>query len=188
MLPTRAPTIPRRPLRTHGSPATNHHPRRTRKPATSRHPRPIRKPARSNDNQWRPSTCQGAACSLQLVLYSLFSTECSQPERKAPMPDDNSTASMPIPLGVLETGGFAGGIDSATIQQLKPQDVYGTVPKDIVAAKGESDDAHFGLVGGEMDANDLKIAGWAVMFGATVDQKIKTNLSPLIEHRRQQVG
>ena len=104
------------------------------------------------------------------------------------MPDDDSTPIVPIPLGVLETGGFAGGIDSATIQQLKPQDVYGTVPKDIIKAKGESDDAHFGLVGGEMDANDLKIAGWAVMFGATVDQKIKTNLSPLIEHRRQQVG
>src|SRR5450755_2188745 len=126
--------------------------------------------------------------ALDLPGGRLFSTECSRPERKAPMPDDDSTPTMPIPLGVFETGGFAGGIDSATIQQLKPQDVYGTVPKDIIKAKGESDDAHFGMVGGEMDANNLETAGWAVMFGASVDQKIKTNLSPLIDRRRKQVG
>jgi len=63
---------------------------------------------------------------------------------------------MPIPLGVLETGGFADGIDPATIQQLKAQGAGGSVPKDIIKAKGESDAAHFGMVGGELNAELAK--------------------------------
>lgn len=104
------------------------------------------------------------------------------------MPDDGSTATMPIPMGVLETGGFADGINPATIQQLKSQGAGGTVPRDIIKAKGESDAAHFGMVGGELNADNLEKAGWAVIFGASVDKSIKTNLSPLIELRKKQVG
>jgi hypothetical protein len=104
------------------------------------------------------------------------------------MPDDVSAPTMPIPMGVLETGGFADGIDPAAIQQLKLQGAGGTVPKDIIKAKGQSDAAHFGMVGGELNADNLEKAGWAVMFGASVDKSIKTNLSPLVEHRKKQVG
>ncbi len=104
------------------------------------------------------------------------------------MPDGDSTTDMPIPLGVLETGGFADSIDDATIQQLKNQGTGGTVSKDVITAKGQSDAAHFGMVGGELNADNLEKAGWAVMFGASVDKKIRNNLSPLIDRRKQQVG
>jgi hypothetical protein len=97
------------------------------------------------------------------------------------MPDSDSPPAMPIPLGVLETGGFADSLDPAAIQQLKAQGASGSVPggsvpKDIVKAKGQSDAAHFGMVGGELNADNLEKAGWAVMFGASVDQKIRINL------------
>ena len=104
------------------------------------------------------------------------------------MPDADSAPTMPLPFGVLETGGFAGGIDSAAIQQLRAQGTGGNVPKEIIQAKGESDAAHFGMVGGELNADSLEKAGWAVMFGASVDKDIKTKLSPLIDHRKKQVG
>jgi Peptidase family C25 len=109
------------------------------------------------------------------------------------MPDSDSPPAMPIPLGVLETGGFADSLDPAAIQQLKAQGAGGSVPggsvpQDIVKAKGQSDAAHFGMVGGELNADNLEKAGWAVIFGASVDQKIRTNLSPLIDRRKGQVG
>lgn len=95
---------------------------------------------------------------------------------------------MPVPLGVYENGAFADSIDGATIDQLKTQGLGGSVSKDVIHAKGTSDAAHFGMVGGELNADKLEIAGWAVMFGASVSQQIKTNLSPLIDLRKQQVG
>ena len=104
------------------------------------------------------------------------------------MPDGDSAPTMPLPFGVLETGGFASGIDAAAIQQLRLQGPSGTVPKEIIKAKGESDAAHFGMVGGELNADSLEKAGWAVVFGASVDKDIRTKLSPLIEHRKKQVG
>lgn len=94
---------------------------------------------------------------------------------------------LPVPLGVLETGGFVDGIGAATLQQLKTKGLDGAVSKDILAAKGTSGAAHFGMVGGELNADNLSMAGWAVMFGASVSRKIRTGLSPLIEHRRKQV-
>ena len=90
-------------------------------------------------------------------------------------------------MGVLETGGFAAGIDAGAIQQLRLQGTGGNVPKDVIKAKGQSDAAHFGMVGGELNADNLAKAGWAVMFGASIDKSIRTNLSPLIEHRKKQV-
>jgi hypothetical protein len=104
------------------------------------------------------------------------------------MPDGDSAPTMPLPFGVLETGGFAGGLDAAAIQQLRLQGTSGTVPKEIIKAKGESDAAHFGMVGGELNADSLEKAGWAVIFGASVDKDVRTKLSPLIEHRKKQVG
>jgi hypothetical protein len=103
------------------------------------------------------------------------------------MPDSDSPPTMPIPMGVLETGGFAAGIDAGAIQQLRLQGTGGNVPKDVIKAKGQSDAAHFGMVGGELNADNLAKAGWAVMFGASIDKSIRTNLSPLIEHRKKQV-
>jgi hypothetical protein len=91
-------------------------------------------------------------------------------------------------MGVRETGGFASGIDPRRIQQLKFRDVVGTVPHDIIKAKAESGAAHFGMVGGDLNANKLEKAGWAVMYGKSVDDKIKTSVSPLIDYRRKQVG
>lgn len=42
--------------------------------------------------------------------------------------------------------------------------------------------------GGELNADKLEKAGWAIIFGPSVSKKIRDNLSPLIELRRKQVG
>jgi hypothetical protein len=104
------------------------------------------------------------------------------------MPDDISAPTHPLPFGVLETGGFADGIDETAIPQLKLQEASGTVSKETIKGKANSDAAGFGMVGGELVADDLEQAGWAVMFGPSVEKSIRTNLSPLIEHRKKQVG
>ncbi|MGC4001128.1 MAG: C25 family cysteine peptidase [Anaeromyxobacter sp.] len=62
------------------------------------------------------------------------------------------------------------------------------MPKSIVDAKGTSQDAHFGMVGGELNAADLEKAGWGIMFGATVSKSIKDRLQALIQHRKEEVG
>ena len=104
------------------------------------------------------------------------------------MPDITAPVPMPLPMGVFDTGGLSAGIDDATIQQLKAQGTGGSVPPDIIKAKGTSDAAHFGMVGGELNADKLELAGWAVMFGPGVSAQIKKNLTPLIEKRRKDVG
>jgi len=104
------------------------------------------------------------------------------------MPDTSPPIPLPVPLGIREDGAFADAIDPATIESLKNQGLGGSVSPEVIQAKGTSDAAHFGMVGGELDADKLEIAGWAVIFGASVSQQIKTNLSPLLDLRKQQVA
>ena len=104
------------------------------------------------------------------------------------MPDGDSAPALPLPFGVLETGGFADSLDETAIPQLKLQEATSTVSKETIKGKADSNSAHFGMDGGELKADKLEKAGWAVVFGATVDKSIRTNLSPLIEHRKKQVG
>ncbi|MDQ2899143.1 MAG: hypothetical protein M3Y07_04995, partial [Acidobacteriota bacterium] len=104
------------------------------------------------------------------------------------MPDTSAPSLMPVPLGVYENGAFADGIDPGAIEQLKIQGLGGSVSPDVIEAKGTSDAAHFGMVGGDLDADKLEMAGWAVMFGAGVSPQIKTNLTPLIDLRKRQVS
>jgi len=56
--------------------------------------------------------------------------------------------------------------------------------RDEAAADGKS----FGLEAGEenADPNDLKLAGWGILFGRSVAKEIKDALKPLIELRRSQ--
>ena len=95
---------------------------------------------------------------------------------------------MPLPVGISSDGTFADSIDAETMQQLSAQGAGGGVSHDILKAKGTSADPHFGLLGGEFDADHLDKAGWAIMFGTNVSDAIKKNLSPLIELRKKQVG
>ncbi len=103
------------------------------------------------------------------------------------MPDTSAPAPMPVPLGVYENGAFADAIDPAAIEHLKNNGLGGSVSQDVIEAKGTSDAASFSMVGGDLDADKLEVAGWAVMFGVGVSQRIKTNLSPLLDLRKQQV-
>lgn len=96
-----------------------------------------------------------------------------------------------LPMGILastgrplrapslaELGGWVGGTpgDSGDRQ----------VGAAVASAAGGAPKA-FAAVGG-MDANHLEEAGWGVVFAPGVDPRIREALSPLIEHRRLQVG
>jgi hypothetical protein len=95
---------------------------------------------------------------------------------------------MPAPMGIYASGAAAPGMEPATIALLKTQGDSGAVSPEIVTNKGTSNAKHFGMLGGELNADNLAVAGWAVMYGASVSQKIKTNLTPLLELRKNQVG
>ncbi len=120
------------------------------------------------------------------ILLAAYVVACL--DTRNPMPDSIAPPSMPLPMGVFDTGGLSAGIDPATIQDLKQQGTGGSVSSDIIKAKGTSDAAHFGMVGGELNADKLEQAGWAIMFGPSVSKEIRKNLSPLIEKRRKDVG
>jgi hypothetical protein len=54
-----------------------------------------------------------------------------------------------------------------------------------LAGRAEAAGLVFGIEGG-IDANDLSQAGWGILFGPSVDQKVKDALKPLLDHRRAQ--
>ncbi len=96
---------------------------------------------------------------------------------------------MPVPFGVFaETGEFPASFNPATVQALRKQGLGGNVPKEVIKAKASSQESHFGMLGGELSANDLQQSGWAVLFAPGVIQEIKDQLKPLLDYRRNQVG
>jgi hypothetical protein len=92
--------------------------------------------------------------------------------------------SGPVPFGVRDDGSVLDGVDAAAIvsSPAYPMD------KDTLARKAGIGEAHLGVDDSEIDANDLGEAGWAVLFGPGVDQKIKDALAPLLAQRKAQVG
>ncbi len=104
------------------------------------------------------------------------------------MSDSSPPIPMPIPLGVYDSGEFASSIDPASLDALKSQGPGGSVSQEVLEAKGASSAAHFGMLGGELDAANLTLAGWAVIFGPSLSPQIRTNLSPLLDLRKQQVA
>jgi len=105
------------------------------------------------------------------------------------MADAPTPPGMPIALGVsAETGDFAQPIDRAALQILRKQGLGGRLTKGAIKTKSQSDEAHFGVVGGEIVAEDLSQAGWAVMYGPSVGLEIKQELQPLLDHRRNEVA
>ncbi|BDC49844.1 hypothetical protein F183_A21600 [Bryobacterales bacterium F-183] len=90
---------------------------------------------------------------------------------------------MLLPLGVYDDGSFAG---SLVLDGVPAELGAGAVPMDVLEGKGTPGSR--GMVGGEFNAEKLERAGWAVMFGASVDPQIRKNLTPLLEHRKAQVG
>ena len=104
------------------------------------------------------------------------------------MPDDNIAVAMPLPMGIRATGAATDEIDLATLTLLKTQGDGGSISPDTITNKASSQAAHFGMLGGELNADNLAVAGWAVMYGASVSDSIKTNLTPLLDLRKKQVG
>jgi len=70
------------------------------------------------------------------------------------MPGTSTPSQMPVPLGIFENGAFADGIDPAAIEHLKNEGFGGSVSQDVLQAKGTSNAAHFGMVGGDLDADN----------------------------------
>jgi hypothetical protein len=94
---------------------------------------------------------------------------------------------MPIPFGIFaDTGLPLDPIDAGIVRTLC-QDTHEPVDQDILQAKADASEAHFGTVG-DVDPNVLSEAGWGVLFGPSVDQRIKDALRPLLDHRKAQVG
>ena len=96
---------------------------------------------------------------------------------------------MPLPLGVYaDTGEFAPPMDPSQLQVLRTQGIGGTLTKSDFKVKASSDEAHFGVVGGEAVGEDLSQSGWSVLYGLHVSDAIKRELKPLLEHRKNGVN
>ncbi|MEZ5354331.1 MAG: hypothetical protein R2762_16965 [Bryobacteraceae bacterium] len=104
------------------------------------------------------------------------------------MPDTPAAATMPVPLGVhADSGDFEQPIDRGAMRALRTKGPGGSLSQGIIKAKAESNEAHLGIVGGDMVAEDLAQAGWAVLYGPSVSEAIKQELKPLLEHRKNEV-
>jgi hypothetical protein len=77
------------------------------------------------------------------------------------------------------------GLDSAALDHFRSGGAAESVAAETLAAKADSGESHFGTVG-DVDPNDLSQAGWGVLFGPSVDQRIKDALQPLLDHRKAQ--
>jgi len=90
----------------------------------------------------------------------------------------------PAPLGVhADTGRPLDEIDEASLEALV-KGTEATEEDPSLAARANPAGAHFGMVGDVGDPNDIAEAGWGVIFGASVTQRIKDALKPLLDHRK----
>lgn len=104
--------------------------------------------------------------------------------------DDNLQDDLITFNGIDATTGdyLIAPISTATVSQIAinhPPDKNTANALNQVARKSEIDH-----LGGAFDLNleDLAQAGWAIIFHRDEDEVVKAALSPLIEHRRQQIG
>jgi hypothetical protein len=95
---------------------------------------------------------------------------------------------MPIPMGIFADSGLSiDALDPADVPDLVQSRHEQPVSTDILEGKANGAEAHYGTFG-DVDPNDLSEAGWSILYGPTVDQRIKDALRPLIDHRKSQVG
>ena len=95
---------------------------------------------------------------------------------------------IPVPLGIdAETGRLLDGLDAYTASELALNCRDQSVSKSSLAAKADSEEAHFGVLG-DVDPGDLSQSGWAVMFSSSADQSIHEALQPLLDRRKDQTG
>ena len=104
------------------------------------------------------------------------------------MPATDDPSEMPIPFGIsADTGLPLDGLDAAALDHFRSGGAAEAVSPETLAAKADSAEAHFGTIG-DVDPNDLSQAGWGVLFGPSVDQRIKDALQPLLDHRKAQAA
>lgn len=95
---------------------------------------------------------------------------------------------MPLPFGICaDTGLPMDGLDSGALGYFRSGGAAQAVAADTLAAKADSAEACFGTIG-DVDPNDLSQAGWGVLFGPSVDQRIKDALRPLLDRRKAQTA
>ena len=95
---------------------------------------------------------------------------------------------VPIPFGIsADTGRPIDGFQPDSLDALQQAPLEPAMESDHLQAKVDSTEAHFGTIG-DVDPNRLEEAGWGVIFGSTVSQRIREALQPLLDHRKAQVG
>jgi Peptidase family C25 len=93
---------------------------------------------------------------------------------------------MPIPFGIsARTGKPVKGLSGDIFQQLV-EDKQGQQGVLNALKEKEKSEKSFALIGG-VKPDDLKQAGWGVLFAANVGQEVKEALQPLLEHRSKQI-
>ena len=103
-------------------------------------------------------------------------------------PAKGNSREMPIPFGIFASTGLPlEGLDPVTVQALFQSQHPEPVGRETLRAKAHGAQAHLGTIG-EIDPQDLSQAGWGIIFGASVEKRVKEALQPLIVHRREQVG
>lgn len=104
------------------------------------------------------------------------------------MSSNNDTWEMPIPFGIAADSGLPlECLNPAALRYFRNGGAAETVAQETLAAKADSAESHLGTVG-DVDPSDLSQAGWGVIFGPGVDQRIKDALQPLLAHRKAQTA
>src|ERR1700761_8386463 len=100
----------------------------------------------------------------------------------SPTPDTE----LPIPFGIrADTGRPLNGLTDEAVEAMLGKEREPTPEAIALAGRADASGAAFAVEGG-IDANDLSQAGWGVIFGSHIDQKIKDALQPLLDHRKSQ--
>jgi hypothetical protein len=101
-------------------------------------------------------------------------------------PDE--TEEKPLPMGIsARTGRPLPEVSEEAVQAMLGREKK--PPPEFAAMTARSDVASRAFAAaGELDANDLSQAGWAVMFAPGIDPAIKEALKPLLDRRKAQAG
>lgn len=100
------------------------------------------------------------------------------------MPDFDAPDELPIPFGIYgDTGLPFKGLDEASLIDFKNNDQTDDDLQKYLELKKEDQGPHRGVVGNIRDPNNLDETGWCVIFGPSVDDKIRAALEPLLKHR-----